>query len=216
MKIIYRISPFTPDNPAVVYPKDKWKLVMYSHTSFLGAGGGEYDTTYILDSCEEWGTYFKDFGIVMDITSKSKNTSLLIAYDVALNGNADTLFVEDDYLWRPDTIPVLEKALPILKVLSPYDHPAHYLEERFDKKYETKLIDNHVYRTCPSNTHTFAVTKEVLKDNIMMLKDYGVRDHDMFTELNKTAQLWCPSYSFATHLAKDCIAPNVDWNIPLS
>ena len=123
----------------------------------------------------------------------------------------DILFVEDDYLWRPNTLPLLENALKTLKVLSPYDHPAHYTEERFDKKYETKLIGNEVYRTCPSNTHTFAVTKEVLKKNIALFTRYGVHDHEMFTELNKTDQLWCPAYSFATHLAGGNLAPNVNW-----
>lgn len=213
MKIIYRISPFKPDNPAVVFPKDKWALVEFSHNSFLKAGGDKYQITYILDSCPDWSDYFRKYGHILQITSHNKNTSLLTAYDLSFGLNDDILFVEDDYLWRPDTIPVLEEAVKQLGVLSPYDHPAHYIEERFDKHYETKLINNHVYRTCPSNTHTFSIRQDILRENIDMMKKYGVQDHEMFTQLNKTNPLWCPSYSFATHLASGCIAPNVDWNL---
>ena len=43
------------------------------------------------------------------------------------------------------------------------------------------------------------------------MKKYGVQDHEMFTELNKVSPLWCPTYSFATHLASGCLAPNINW-----
>lgn len=209
MKIVYRISPFKPDNPSVYYPDDKWKLVQMCHNSFLNAGGSNYETTYVVDSCD-WGKLFK--GKIIEINSHNKNSSLLAAYDSAMGMDDDILFVEDDYLWVPDTIPLMEVALKTLPVLSPYDHPAHYIEDRFDKRYEMKLIGNHTYRTCPSNTHTFAIQKDVLKENIEMMRKWGVSDHQMFTELNKTAQIWCPVPSFATHLANGCLAPNVEWN----
>ena len=211
MKIIYRISPFKPDNPAVCYPNDKKMLVDFSHNSFLEAGGKKYQITYILDCCEFWADEFEKYGKVINITSKNKNESLLKAYEIA---EGDTLFVEDDYLWRPNTIDKIEFALFTLPVLSPYDHPAHYMEERFDKHFELKLIRNDVYRTCPSNTHTFAIRGDVFKKNAAMMIAYGVNDHEMFTELNKDAQMWCPTHSFATHLASNCLAPNVDWPLP--
>ena len=212
MKIYYRISPFKPDNPAVIFPDDKEKLVKFCHNSFLEAGGTVFDTTYILDSCPQWNEYFKPFGKVVNITSHSKVNSLTTAYDFGLHGGDDSFFIEDDYLWRTGTIPVFEKALKQLKVLSPYDHPAHYLEDRFDKHYLTCLIDNNVYRACPSNTHTFGITKDVFKEHFDLIKGYGVDDHQTFTKLNEYAQLWCPTYSFATHLASGNIAPNVDWH----
>ena len=211
MRIIYRISPFKPDNPSLFYPDDKWRLINMCHNSFLGAGGGKYPTTYIMDSVD-WGSTFKNYGEIVEINTHNKNMSLLTAYDIASKMDDKLLFVEDDYLWRPETISLIDTALDILPVLSPYDHPGHYTEERFDHKYEIKLIGNQTYRTCPSNTHTFAIQSEVFKQNIEMMKKYGVKDHEMFTELNKVAQLWCPIPSFATHLATGCLAPNVDWN----
>jgi len=210
MNIIYRISPFKPDNPSIFYTEDKWKLVEVCHDSFLKAGGDKYDTTYIIDSID-WGKIFKKWGRVVDINTHSKVASLQKAFDEAYKINDKILFVEDDYLWQPDTISLMETALDILPVLSPYDHPAHYTEARFDHKYEIKLIGNQTYRTCPSNTHTFSIQEQVFKDNYEMIRKYGVNDHEMFTELNKTAQLWCPIPSFATHLATGCLAPNVLW-----
>ena len=208
MEIVYRISSFKPDNLPVYFPDSKWMLVNMCHHSFRGAGGKNYKTTYLLDSCD-WN--FGEFGKEVRINVHDKQKSLLTAFEIGLKLDDDILFVEDDYLWRPHTIPLLENALKTLKVLSPYDHPAHYIEERFDKKYETKLIGNEVYRVCPSNTHTFAITKDVLKENYDLITKHGVRDHEMFTELNNVAQLWCPTYSFATHLAEGCLAPNVNW-----
>lgn len=211
MNIIYRISPFKPDNPAVFYADDKWKLVEMCHKSFLKAGGDKYPTTYIIDSVD-WGKIFKDYGEVVEINSHKKVESLLTAYDVASKYDDKVLFVEDDYLWKPDTLPLLDVALDVLPVLSPYDHPGHYTEDRFDHKYEIKLIGNQTYRTCPSNTHTFGLQREVFNQNVERFKKWGVEDHTMFSELNKTAQLWCPIPSFATHLATGCLAPNISWS----
>ncbi len=211
MQIIYRISPFKPDNPALFYSDDKWKLVEMCHNSFIKAGGTKYPTTYIIDSCD-WGKMFKVYGDILDIRTHSKLQSLLTAFDVASKFDDKVLFVEDDYLWRPDTISLIDTALDILPVLSPYDHPGHYTEDRFDHKYEIKLIGNQTYRTCPSNTHTFSIRGDIFKQNFDMIRKFGVSDHEMFTELNKVAQLWCPIPSFATHLATGCLAPNVSWN----
>jgi hypothetical protein len=210
MKIIYRLSPFKPDNLPVYFPDDKWKLVEMCHNSFLKAGGKNYDITYLIDSVD-WTEYFEKTGKVINIKSHNKNQLLLTAYDIAMTLDDDVLFVEDDYLWRPDTLPTLENALQNLGVLSPYDHPAHYNKDAFDTKYDTRLIGNETYRTCPSNTHTFAIRKDILKENVELMKHWGVQDHQMFTELNKVAPLWCPSYSFATHLAQGWLAPNISW-----
>lgn len=220
MKIFYRLSPFKPDNPAVVFPNDKWKLIEFSHNSFLKAGGDKYDTTYIIDSCDDWGDYFKKYGEVVTLNMHRKFASLMMAFNSARAEKGKVMFAEDDYLWRADTIEKIEKALDHLPVISPYDHPAHYTEERFlDYPFKMKLINGDVYRTCPSNTHSFATTGQIIKDNWKCLVDdrrgEAFHDHPAFTELNKVAQMWCPTYSFATHLATGCLAPNVDWQLPI-
>lgn len=221
MKVFYRISPFKPDNPSVVYTKDKWKLVEYSHNSFLEAGGDMVDKVYILDSCDYWADYFKKYGEVKTINIHKKFAGLMLALNDVRMENGKVAIVEDDYLWRPNTIPMWEKSLDTLPVVSPYDHPAHYTEERFnDYPFKFKLIDNIVYRTCPSNTHTFATTADIIRNNWSCLVDdkkgEAYHDHPAFEQLNKVAQMWCPTYSFATHLAHNCLAPNIDWNLPVS
>jgi hypothetical protein len=210
MRIIYRVCPFKPDNVPLFHSDDKWKLVEMCHNSFLKAGASQYPITYIIDSVD-WGKIFMRWGEIVEINTHNKVASLKTAYEVASKMDDDILFVEDDYLWRPDTVPLIELALKHLPVLSPYDHPGHYTEDRFDHKYEIKLIGNQTYRTCPSNTHTFSIQNKVFHDNYDMMYKFGVEDHAMFTELNKVAQLWCPMPTFATHLATGCISPNVDW-----
>lgn len=218
MKIYYRISSFKPDNPGIVFPDDKKKLVDFSHNSFLKAGGDKYDVTYILDYCDGWADEFRKYGKVFTLNTGKKFVSLAFTLNLAKQEDGKILFLEDDYLWRPNTLEKIEKALSHFPVVSPYDHPAHYTEDRFkDYDFELTMFDNMTYRKCPSNTHTFGLTGEILRENWNCLVDNKNRarhDHPAFTELNKKAQMWCPTYSFATHLAGDCISPNVDWNLP--
>ena len=215
MQIIYRISPYKPDNAGVFHTDDKFALINMCHDSFLKAGGCEYDITYILVDCPHWSTKFEKHGKIVNLTGTKKLQSLYVALDMARKLEDKVFLVEDDYLWRPNTIPLLETALNELPVISPYDHPAHYIEERFDKKFEIRLIGNQTYRTCPSNTHTFATRGKVIADHWDLFvdekKQIAKYDHPAFSELNKYAQMWCPLYSFATHLAFGCLAPNINW-----
>lgn len=218
MKIFYRISSKKPDNQGLVYPNDKKRLVDFSHDSFLKAGGDKYDTTYILDSCEGWTREFEKYGKVVNIKKGEKFKSLVFTFELAKKEKGKILFLEDDYLWRPNTLEKVDFALSSLPVVSPYDHPAHYTEDRFSEMFEMRLVGDNVYRTCPSNTHTFGTTAEILNkhwDCLVDSKGRAKHDHPAFTELNKVAQMWCPTHSFATHLASGCLAPNVDWKLPI-
>jgi len=215
MDIIYRISSRKPDNPAVFYSDNKRDLVQMSHNSFLKAGGGKYNITYLLSDCAYWENDFNKYGKVINLTHKKKLETLYTALDIARHMEDKVFLIEDDYLWRPDTIPVVESALDVFPVVSPYDHPGHYTEEQFDHKYEIKLLGGLTYRTCPSNTHTFATRAKIIADHWDIFVDEGRKlanyDHPAFSALNKDAQMWCPLYSFATHLATGCLAPNINW-----
>ena len=118
--------------------------------------------------------------------------------------------VEDDYLWKPDAIDVIEESLNYFHLVSPYDHPGHYIEDRF--KYEPKqlrLWSGHVYREAPSNTLTFACNAWVIKQNLEKIKSFGIRDHEMFQSLG--VRMWVPVPSLATHLVTGLLAPGYDW-----
>ncbi|GIW70221.1 MAG: hypothetical protein KatS3mg101_0968 [Patescibacteria group bacterium] len=124
------------------------------------------------------------------------------------------LFCEDDYLWRPNTISLLDRALDKFQIVSPYDHPGHYREERFNYPKKMVELDGVVYREAPSNTLTFACRTNIIKENLLVIKSFGIRDHELFTELRKRGyEMFVPVYSFATHLVEGLLAPNVDWKL---
>jgi hypothetical protein len=122
----------------------------------------------------------------------------------------DILFLEDDYLWRPNTIPSLIQALPKFGLVSPYDHPDFYSP---DEPTATQIykIGNVLWRKCPTNTHTFFVRKDILKKHFDII---GANQFDwlMYTRLAvKGVPCFCPVPSFATHLNTGHIALGIDW-----
>lgn len=210
MVTFYRASPYTSNKIRPV-PWDKKELVKRCLYSFLEAGGT--NITFILDGfTQKESVWFTEFGQVYDATGQGNVGTFHTQLELAPHDDK-VLFVEDDYMWRPATVPLLEKALDTLDFVSPYDHPAHYTEDRFSKQYNTVLIDNIVYRDSPSNTLTFGVKGQTLAKLKDRMKTFGVADHPMFEHLASLGyKIWNPTYSFATHLEKDLLAPNVDWN----
>lgn len=203
MKVIYRVSPFSQDNASPIYPLDKDKLVKLSYDSFKTAG--KYDTIFLLDRC----SYDFFDGNVIHFVGTNKQTSLIKAYEIAYDINDDILFVEDDYLWLPDTLEKIEQALQEFKLVSPYDHPDHYVHPEFAPKHELRLYNGQVWRSGVSNTHTFAVNKDYFMEHFNTFMRYGVNDHAMFKTLPDN--IWQPVPSFATHLVSQYMAPNIDW-----
>jgi hypothetical protein len=208
--IFYRICSLRQCNPSPIYNDDKWKLVYLCHESFLKAKTDE-EVTYLLDRCPQWREYFSKHGKIIDYNAGSRDNSLTIMFDMAKEVKGKVLMLEDDYLWREGTLKYLWRGLDFFPLVSPYDHPAHYIEARFmDFPFKLKLIDNIVWRNSPSNTHTFGTTGEYIKSHWDVFRE-GCWDHIMFTNLLPD-QVWNPTYSFATHMVIDWIAPNVDWS----
>lgn len=203
MKILYRACPYPSQKPLPV-DWDKDTLTQRCLYSFMEAGAK--DVTFLLDGFKDT-SLFEPFGEIIDCTgfgnvgTFQKQLKLAKDYD-------KVMLVEDDYIWRPNTIPLIEEAIEHLDFVSPYDHPGHYTEDRFDKRYETKLIGNTVYREGPSNTLTFATKKKAWAE---MFK-FGIADHEMFQHLKeKGLRIWQPTHSFATHMVDGLLAPNVNW-----
>ena len=141
---------------------------------------------------------------------KSLYSSLSFTIDEIgkLEDNDKVLICEDDYLWLPDTLGKLERALDVMPMISPYDHPGHYTEERFkNQPKKMVLFENHTFRSAPSNTHTFAAPAWVFKKHGEMIKTMG--DHEFFTKVG--IDLYVPVPSFATHCVEGLMAPNVKW-----
>lgn len=206
MRVLYRISPFLSSNPNPL-GKDKEFINLKCLNSFLNAfTHNEHNITFIVDSLEdEWvDKHLKPYGNIE--RTRGQFAGLELAYDIVcreIHDNENVLLCEDDYLWRKGN---LEQALDELYLISPYDHPGHYIEDRF--KFEPKqmrLVGDQVYRSAPSNTHTFACKAWVIKQNIDAFKSYQLRDHELFSSLG--VQMWVPTPSIATHLVTGLIAP---------
>lgn len=217
MRIFYRISKYLSSNPNPL-GKNKEYINKECLFSFLAAFGHmEHEITFIVDSLDpEWVTkHLEPYGKI--VYEHGKVETLYKAYDIvceSIHDNENVLLCEDDYMWRPDA-GIITRAVDELSLVSPYDHPGHYTEERF--KFEPKqmrLVDGHIYRSAPSNTHTFACKAWYIKQNIDLCKQYGLRDHEMFQSIG--VQLWVSVPSLATHLVTGLIAPGFDLKTLLS
>jgi len=209
MKIFYRTTSFKQHSPPPIYEDDKWALVKFCHESFLKAKRDE-PVTYLLDRCEGWTDYFSKFGEVINYIGADTAYSINYMFNLAKQENGKILMLEDDYIWRPDTVKYLWRGLDEFKMVSPYDHPAHYLEGRFENfLFKLKLVDDVVWRNAPSNTHTFGTTGEYMREKWDIFKD-GMWDGPMYEALPD--RVWNPTYSLATHMCRGLMAPNVDWS----
>lgn len=210
MKVFLRACPTLSDKPPAV---DWNKFTMLQNCYHSLKQAGEVEVYLISDRLpEQWlNDIFDDVKLVVE-SPPSNESSFQVQVKMAAEHNGPVLLLEDDYYWRPNTLKHLERSVEELAFVSPYDHPGHYLEERFDKRYETRLIEGIVYREAPSNTLTFATTGEMLRKHMETIMAHGISDHNMFQALNATGdRIWNPTHSFATHLVGGLLAPNVDW-----
>lgn len=177
-------------------------------------GKDSYDKITLVTKCmRSWSDQINPI-ISVDDGSWGNAAHFLNGIDKACSYNDDEVvfLLEDDYLFRPDTIKQLEVACESLMFVSPYDHPAHYTEERLDKHYDVALVNGLTYRSAPSNTLTFAGKAKYFKQFRAFFHKWGISDHELWTDIQQNGgKLWNPSYSFATHMVKNCLAPNIHW-----
>lgn len=206
MEVIYRLSPFLSSHPNPL-GNDKFKIVNTCLQSFLNyCDHTKHKITFICDSVpDDWMKYISPYGEVIRVTDMGNVGTFQYQLDLASKSEGKVFLVEDDYLWR-GKIETLERALDELDFVSPYDHPSHY---DMWSTFEIRNIDGTTYRTAPSNTLTFAGRSELFRDNLEVMKSFGISDHPMFNELNnRGVKNWTPCYSQATHLVTTLIAPH--------
>jgi len=208
MIAIIRVSPFVPQSgEPPFFGRDKWKMVETCNNTFLKAGACK--RIYILDNYPEKRQYFEQFGEVYCI-NKGKIGSRNYAFEIGRKQEGKILFLEDDYLWRPNTLPLLEKSLDRFKIVTPYNHADHYPEEGV-RSWELTKYAGYSWRHCQTSTHTFATHSEILKAYYDIFVN-SPKDWIMFTELEiRGVPLFCPAYSMATHLVKGKLALDTDW-----
>lgn len=206
MEIFYRVSPYLSTNPNPL-GRDKKHIVYECFKSFKKALTGQKVTILSDHVPTDWYELFKGYPVITSPQGNIESFHKQLDLVCKLPNEEKVMLVEDDYLWIPGSIGVIEKALDTFTIMSPYDHPAHYQEERF--KHQAKrmiLVDNQTYREAPSNTLTFATHAWVIKQNIDIIKSFGVRDHELFMTLEH--DMFVPVPSLATHLVEGLLAPN--------
>jgi hypothetical protein len=218
MKVFYRCYPEMSVNPNP-HGTVKREIFEFCLKSFLAADSEcKADITFVSDRVpNDWFDIpaLSNPKVIQLADHSSRHMKALyqsLAFTVDLIAqvpeNEKVMIAEDDYLWLPDTFNKLERALDVMPMISPYDHPGHYTEERFkNQPRRMVLFENHTYRQAPSNTHSFAAPAWVFQKNAGMLKTMG--DHEFFTKVG--IDLYVPVPSFATHLVTGMLAPNVDW-----
>lgn len=212
MLILYRTSPYLSVNPN---PMGTYKLGIVERCleSFKKANNGS-KIIVIADGFleEEKSSLFTGLTVVDGDGGNKETFHQQLDLVCNLPNEEKVMLVEDDYLWVEGAVAKLERALDELEIVFPYDHPGHYTEERF--RHQAKrivLIDDQTYRDAPSNTLTFATRAYVIKQNIDLIKPFGIRDHELFQSLPQDK--WCAIPSLATHLATGLLAPNRNWQI---
>lgn len=176
-----------------------------------------------------------EFLQVVKLNEQSNTKSYNRMYELAVKETGQlVLFVEDDYLWRIESITELVKAYQKLDVdyLTPYDHPVRYDKEYFAgadwPHWHTELLTTGSwhFRSHESTCMTFLASVSVLKEDQAMHMIYSKpenkvpNDRELFRNLQglgkysaqtKKRLLLGPVPSLATHLHLPYLAPAVDW-----
>jgi len=218
MKVYYRITSIPSTNPSPIYADDKAKLNELCLKSFVEAFREvNPDVTFLCDFCPQ--EYKKMIGDIVPFkhetifTTIGINETCLMQYELAKNQDDDILFQECDYIYTPNAGKHLVDGLQELCMVSPYDHFNFYLDHTLHSIHQTiKLVEDYHWRTTERNTMTFAIKNKVFKKNYDIFKYYGYLDADVWYDmLTKGQPLWTPIPSLATHMAKDWLAPSIQW-----
>lgn len=174
------------------------------------AAAGDCDKIYMLDRCpDDWASELEKSGKVVR-GEWGKRESLHAAFVESKKLKDDILFLEDDYIWRPDTLSILREGLDRFGFVSPYDHPSYYTRGE-PTATGLRIVGNNVWRLCTTNTHTFAVKREILDARY---DDFDQNQFDwlMYTKLAvHGVNCFVPTTSLATHLVEGKLAYNVNW-----
>jgi hypothetical protein len=141
------------------------------------------------------------------------NQTMLDSYNLACEVDDFVLFQECDYLYNGNKGKTFLRALEELELVSPYDHLNFYKDKSLhSEECKIKLVDGHHFRTTERNTMTWGCHSSLVKENKDILDREGYLDGPVWYELKARGyDLHVPIPSMATHMVRDYLAPNVDW-----
>lgn len=211
MQVIYRICDINSTNPPPIYQDNRLALNVLCLKSFINCFiKSDIRIHFILDKCsDEWEKELEKVELphTVERTDLGIDGSARHAVNRALELDDDIMFQECDYLWIPQVGEIYIDAIKHFGVLSPYDHPDKYPGEAMLEMYKGLH-----FRTTPSTTQTYGITKENLHKYKDIILKHGYIDHAMWVELSQNGlTLRTPMPSIATHMVKDYMAPSIDW-----
>lgn len=220
MIVYYRLCGIPSTNPSPIFQEDKYRLTKLCLRSFVKAFENvKPDVVFIADFCgQEYEELVKDivpFKYSYIPTSLGINETALLQYEMAyVQKDHDIIFfLECDYLFDRDG-QILLDGVKELKLVSPYDHRNFYIDRSIHSNECTiELVNDHHFRSTERNTMTFAIDAYVFKRNYDIFKKYGYLDNEVWKDmLSEGYPLFVPIPSLATHMAKDWLAPSIDWS----
>lgn len=214
MLVFYRLSPYLSTHPNPL-GANKYEILEKCLNTFLNSRDTDCKITFLADSIDpEWTEKrLRPYGeVIIPQTGNIETFTEQLDLVCQLGNEEKVMIVEDDYLWRPNTLKQIEDALDELPIIFPYNHPGHHTEPRFkDQPKRIRLINGFTYHDVPSNTLTFATKAYVIKQNYEKIRPFGVRDHELWQSLG--IDMWSPDLSISTHLVEGLLAPNVQWQL---
>lgn len=216
MIVYYKVSDALSTNPSPIFTDNKRELVKHCLKSFVKAYEDvKPKVIFIVDNSPEDYMNMIDsicpFQADYHLTNLGNFEASRYQYKLAKDQDEDILFQEDDYTYLPNIGQKMVDGLNELGLVSPYDHPNFYKDNVMHSELvKLKLIGSTHWRTTERNTMTFAIKNDIFKRNYEIFDKYGNWDSDVWREID--AQLWTPVPSFATHMVKDWISPNFNFN----
>lgn len=219
MKVIYRITSIKSTNPSPIHQDIKDKLNEICLESFL-----EFfldvkpEIIFLADHCNCQAMirdlcvgYGYNYHIIN--TNHGINSAMIKSYEIAAESDDHILFQECDYFYKGKDGSIFLKAIEELGLVSPYDHRNFYKDRKLHSEdCKIKLVDDYHFRSTERNTMTWGCHSDLVKENLDMLKGHGYLDGQVWYDLKaKGYILYVPILSMATHMAKDWLAPGVNW-----
>ena len=196
----YRMCPRISNNCHLFEANEKLELSEICLKSFMESIGDlKVKVIAILDNCpEEYVNIFKKHVPsenleIVEIDCKSNRGSFLRQIEILLGqGYSDNIFfLEDDYLFLPNSLPNIVNYLVENNVdfVTPYHHRDFFTEPLFQTKRKYFEHKEYIWQEVMATCGTFLTTKKVLKetqDQFAMLGIPGTSDIQIFLRLTKT------------------------------
>lgn len=212
MHVVYRLTDIPSTNPSPVYQENKPELNKFCLESFLEAFKDvDYTITFLCDHCSDYGEYL---GKVLpkhniEYSNLGINGTYMRSLEIAKYRDVDTYFAECDYIYREGAGKKIEAAIECFGYMSGYDHPDKYPT----KSASIEFFDGLHWRTAPSTTMTYGVSKQNLRQDYELLIKYGYLDSQMWENLYKETgrQLWTPMPAICSHMVAHYLSPGMSW-----